>query len=130
MSEESKNGIQEEQAAEEEQGTFAELLDTLKQQRDELKLQLHLGKAEAKDELEELEKKWTNIKADADELGDKIGDTLEAEWEGLEKKLDDVSEKMQPITDEAKEVAGDVGAAVTLVAEEIKNGYDRLRKLL
>lgn len=35
------------------------LLDGLKQQRDELMVQLHLAKAEARDEWEELEKNWS-----------------------------------------------------------------------
>ena len=80
-------------------------LDNLKasieQLRDEIKLKAHLGKAEAKDELEQLENKW-------------------------EAFLDDC----KPLADEAGKTAENTGAALSLAAEEIKAGYKRLRKLL
>ncbi len=80
-------------------------LDNLKasieQLRDEIKLKAHLGKAEAKDELEQLENKWETF-------------------------LDDC----KPLADEAGKTAENTGAALSLAAEEIKAGYKRLRKLL
>ncbi len=80
-------------------------LDSLKasieQLRDEIKLKAHLGKAEAKEELEGLEKKWDSFLAD-----------------------------YKPLTDEAGKTAENAGAALALAAEEIKDGYKRLRKLL
>ncbi len=36
---------------------FDDLIETLKQQRDELKVRMHLGSLDAKDEFEALEKK-------------------------------------------------------------------------
>ena len=38
-------------------------IDSLRQLRDELKLQLHLAKAEAKDRWDKLETKWNEIEA-------------------------------------------------------------------
>jgi SMC interacting uncharacterized protein involved in chromosome segregation len=128
MAEEKPVNISEESTSEE-KSEFGKLIENLKQQRDELILQLHLGKAEAKDELAELEKKWKELKAEADALGEKAANSLQAEWDELEKKWEEFTVKTKPLQDETKEVVGDVGAAVELVAEEIKRGYDRLRKL-
>lgn len=77
------------------------LKDSIEQLRDEIKLKAHLGKAEAKDELEHLEKKWDGFLAE-----------------------------YKPLTDEAGKTAENAGAALALTAEEIKAGYKRLRKLL
>ncbi len=74
---------------------------TIEQLRDEVKLKAHLAKAEAKDEMEELEKKW---------------DSFLTEY--------------KPLTDEAGKTAENTGAALSMVADEIKAGYKRLRKLL
>ncbi len=74
---------------------------SIEQLQDEIKLKAHLGKAEAKDELEQLEKKWG---------------TFLAEY--------------KPLTDEAGKTAENTGAALLLAANEIKDGYKRLRKLL
>ncbi len=74
---------------------------SIEQMRDEIKLKAHLGQAEAKDELEQLEKKWN---------------TFLSEY--------------KPLTDEAGKTAENTGAALALAGEEIKAGYKRLRKLL
>ena len=76
------------------------LLETLKQQRDELNLQLHLAKAEARDEWAALEGKWEQVEGKLGQLKTVAGDAAE-----------------------------DVGAAAKLLAEEIGRGYDRIRKL-
>jgi SMC interacting uncharacterized protein involved in chromosome segregation len=128
MAEEKTIHVNEENTTEE-KTDVAKLIESLKQQRDELILQLHLGKAEAKDELAELEKKWKQLKAEADALGEKAANSLQVEWDELEKKWEEFTVKTKPLQDETKEVVEDVGAAVELVAEEIKRGYDRLRKL-
>jgi transposase len=78
-----------------------ELLETLKRQRDELALKIHLGKAEARDEWEKLEKKLAELKAQATPVGSALGETAKG-----------------------------VGTALELAGEEIKKGYDRIRKLL
>ncbi|NIP92753.1 MAG: hypothetical protein GWO24_04510 [Akkermansiaceae bacterium] len=85
------------------------VIDFLKRQRDELKLQMHLGSQEAKEQWDRLEEKWR-------ELGD---------W----------GEPLTSAAKEAAETAGDqakkvTGAALDLAAREIRSGYEKLRKLL
>jgi uncharacterized coiled-coil DUF342 family protein len=78
-----------------------ELLEKLKQGRDELNVKIHLGKAEAKDLWQETENKWQHLRNELDRINDDTG-----------------------------EVAKDVGAAAMLIAEEIRHGYERLKRLL
>lgn len=77
------------------------LIDQLEQERDELKVKLGLAKLEAREE-----------------------------WQELERKLEGLKGRMKVLSDEAKEASEDVGAAVDVVAEEIKEGFNRLRKLM
>ena len=84
-----------------ETGKFDTLKATIEQLRDEVRLKAHLGRAEAKDELEKLDRKW-----------------------------DEFVEDSKPFTDEAGKIAGNVGTAMGLAAEELKEGYERIRKLL
>ena len=77
------------------------MLEDLKQVRDELELQIHLAKADARDEWTELEKKWDHFRARAEVVGKA-----------------------------AEEAAGDVGEALEVLGDEIKKGYERIRKLL
>ena len=79
-----------------------EALARLKQERDELALKMHLGKKEAADEWEKLETKWHDIKA----------------------------RKMPAMKEAADETTVGVGLALELAAEELKKGYERIRKLL
>ena len=81
----------------------------LKRQRDELKLKLHLGSREAREQWEHLEEKW--------------------------QELEDWGEPLTSATKEAAETAGEqakkvTGAAMDLAAREIRSGYQKLRKLL
>ena len=80
---------------------LAEMVSSLKQIRDELKVQIHLGKAEAKDEWEKLEEKWQELKAH--------GETISGAVE---------------------ESAKDVGSALEIVGGELTAGYERIKKLL
>ncbi len=73
---------------------------SVEQLRDELKLKAHLGKAEAKEELEELEKKWHSFLAEH-----------------------------KPLLDEAGKTASNAGSAIVMAAEELKAGFERMRKL-
>jgi SMC interacting uncharacterized protein involved in chromosome segregation len=82
------------------QDKLVELIEILKQRRDELRLQMHLGKTEAKDLWQETEDKWRLLRSQLDK-----------------------------IDNDTEDVTKDVGAAAMLVAEEIKHGYDRLKKL-
>ena len=81
---------------------WEKVLAKLKQERDELALKVHLGQKEASAEWEKLEAKWREIK----------------------------ETKLPPMKEAAKETAGGVGAALDLAAEELKKGYEKLRKLL
>lgn len=110
-------------------GELLQLFERLKQERDELMLQLHLGKAEARDEFEELDRKWEQVKKDAAEIGDQFEDSLKDEWDVLEKKWDALKAKAEPFTETVEDISEDVGAAVELVGEELKRGYARLKKL-
>ena len=76
-----------------------EMVDSLKQERDELKVKLSLAKLEAGDEWEKLEVKLTKLEAKARELG---GVTAEA--------------------------SGDIGAAAKLLGEEIRDGFKKIAK--
>lgn len=77
------------------------ILEGLKQQKDEIRLQIHLAGAEARDELSV-----------------------------LEKKLEGLSNKAHALRKEASETSSDVIEAAKLVADEVKHGFDRIRKLL
>jgi phage shock protein A len=76
-------------------------LDKLRQERDELRLKLHLGKAELKDEWETLERKWEQLEA-----------------------------RMAGARDEAREASKEVGAALGLLADELGEAYKRIRARL
>lgn len=76
-------------------------LEHLKQQRDELHVQLHLAKADAKDEWARLESRWDEIKPKLEAAREEVGKTTES-----------------------------VGAALGLAIDELKKGYERLRSRL
>jgi hypothetical protein len=76
------------------------LQEALLQQRDELRVRLHLAKADARDE-----------------------------WEGLEKKWAEVQVKFSQLQKSAGESMDDIEAAARLLGEEIQKGYDRIRRL-
>jgi hypothetical protein len=77
------------------------LMDDVQRQRDELRLQLHLAKAEAKQEWERLEVKWEQARG-----------------------------KMEVVGREAGKAAHEVGAALKLALDELRKGYERVRALL
>ncbi len=79
------------------------LISKLETERDELKVQLRLAKMEARED-----------------------------WEELEQKLDALRGRgrMKVIAAEAKDATSDVGAAAEVLAEEIKEGFAKLRRLL
>ena len=80
---------------------LAKAAEQLKQQRDELRVKLHLAKADAKDEWVKLERQWEEVKP-----------------------------KLEAARQEAGKTAGSVGSALNLAMEELKKGYERMRKLL
>ena len=73
----------------------------LRQLRDELRVQLDLGKMEARDLWEDAEKSWVELEGRLKRLGHETGEALH-----------------------------DIGAASGKVLEEIRDAYQRLRKLL
>jgi len=77
------------------------LMQQLEQQRDELRVKMSLAKLEAREEWEKLEKQWAQLKANAPQIREDLG-----------------------------AAAGGVAAALKKAAEEIRDGYARLRKLL
>ncbi len=77
------------------------LISKLKQERDELALKIHLGKAELKDE-----------------------------WDVVQQKLDQLSHRFQPLKHAVAESSEDVWESLKLVGDEIKEGFQRIRKSL
>ena len=61
----------------------ADLISKLKQERDELALQIHLGKAELKDEWDKLEEKFVGMNKDYEPLKAAVGETADDVWESL-----------------------------------------------
>ena len=80
---------------------FADEIETLKQGRDELKVQVHLGAADARDAWAKVEKNWGH----------------------LEGRLKQVGQVGQESADEIEEAA-------KLLIEEIKAGYKHIRNML
>lgn len=86
--------------------TVGDVLDLLgnmvlkmKQERDELKVQLHLAGKEVQDE-----------------------------FNRLTGKLDQLNDQYQPVKDAVGKTAENVGSALLLAAEEMMNGFHRVRK--
>lgn len=77
------------------------LSDSIRQNRDEIRVQLHLARADVKDE-------W---------------DDLDAEWKRFLNKLDAVSHDAEGVTDEARQTTKKLG-------HDLKEGYERIRKRL
>jgi hypothetical protein len=84
----------------EEKSNFQAMKASIEQLRDEINVKAHLGKAEARDALEELDKKWDSLQA-----------------------------QCKPAVDEVGKTAQNASAALGLAAEELKDGYRRIRKL-
>ena len=92
---------------------LAEMISSLKQQRDELALQIHLGKAEAKEEWERLEGKLNEITEKAKEHAQPLSGAVE--------------EAVEEAGEQAKKVAD---AVLDLAASELKEGYEKLKRML
>ena len=80
---------------------FEGLVKSLKTERDELRVQMHLLKAEAKDEWEEVEGHWVQLEG-----------------------------KLKKVGKGASESGEEIAAAGKQLAEEIGNAYQRIRKSL
>jgi len=77
------------------------LVQQLERQRDELRVKMSLAKLDAREEWEKLEKQWDHLKSNSPQMRDEVGVT-----------------------------ADNVGATLRKAAEEIRDGFARLRKLL
>jgi uncharacterized coiled-coil DUF342 family protein len=84
-----------------EKSTLEEMISMLKQQRDEINLKIHLA-----------------------------GDEAKAEWKTLRDRLDKLTADYEPVKKAAGESAGNVYESLKLVAEEIRDGFNRVRKSL
>ena len=82
---------------------FDDIIEELKQKRDELRLQMNLASREMQDE-----------------------------WEELEAKLDEFTDRAKQFATEAnlKGTGKGVGKALGQLGEEIKLGYERIRKAI
>ena len=85
----------------EKQCQLAELIKRLKQQRDELAVQVHLGKTEAK-----------------------------VEWEKLNARLDELMKDYEPLKGAVQQTGANVFDALKLVAGELQDGFEQIRKTL
>lgn len=83
------------------QEQLSKRISSLKQQRDELAVQMHLAKLEAKEE-----------------------------WERVTAKLDKLSDDFEPVRSAVGKSAGNVYEALKIVVGEIEEGFQRIRKSL
>ncbi len=80
---------------------FHELTETLKQQRDEIEVRIHLASMEAKEEWQKAEKQWEQF---IDTLG--------------------------VITDDTKETGAELVHATKVIGDELKETYKRISERL
>lgn len=85
----------------ENKSSLDKLVSELKQQRDELKLQMHLASMDAKDE-----------------------------YDRLSGKYEELSEQYEPVSDAVGETAENLLSALSLAAGELKVGFQRVRKAM
>ena len=80
---------------------FDRLIEQLQQERDELRVRLNLAQKEAKDELDR-----------------------------IDERLDDFKRRARNAKGEAGDAMGDIEGAAKVLWDEIKDGFDRVRKSL
>lgn len=80
---------------------LSEELEDLKRIRDELRVKIHLGKAEAKDL-----------------------------WERSEQKINEVESKLKSISEQTEQPLQDIREAAEHLLGEIRDGYKRIRDAL
>ena len=69
--------------------TYEEMTNELKRLRDEAKLQIHLGTADAKKQWEELEAEWKVYQRDAEAKLKQSGDEADAKWPEFSSNMKD-----------------------------------------
>lgn len=85
----------------EERSSLESLISALKQERDELKVRMHLAGMEAKEE-----------------------------YERLSGQVDKLTEQYDPVRKAVSESTGNLISALSLAAGEMKNGFLRIRKAM
>ena len=80
---------------------FAQEIDELRAMRDELRVQMHLARADARDRWEDLEKSWSHLEG-----------------------------KVKVLRDASREERGKVARAARALLDEVKSGYEHLKSLL
>lgn len=78
-----------------------EVIKKLKQERDEIKLQIHLANMEGKDE-----------------------------YDRISRKVDQLTDQYDPVKDAVEDTAENIYSALGLVADELKFGFKRVRKAI
>lgn len=78
-----------------------EMISALKQQRDQLALRIHLAGTEAKEE-----------------------------WSRLDERLNQLVHRVAPLRQAGGETAEDVWESLKLVGEEVRQGFEKIRKAL
>ncbi|MGE0377510.1 MAG: hypothetical protein AB7I48_24095 [Planctomycetaceae bacterium] len=78
-----------------------ELISGLKQQRDELAVRMHLAGSEAKQE-----------------------------WNRLDDKVNQLAHRYDPLKHAVDETADDLWVSLKLLGEELRHGFERIRKSL
>ena len=76
-------------------------MEDLRTTRDELRVRVHLGKMDAQEQWEQVEKQWQQVES-----------------------------KLKIVSEAGREIAEDVGEAANIAFEELKEGYAKLRRLL
>ena len=79
--------------------TLEDVIGKLKQERDELKLQMHLASMDAKDE-----------------------------YDRIAGKIDELNDQFEPVKDALEETAGNIWSALELAGSELLAGIGRVRK--
>ncbi len=80
---------------------FEEELDNVRAMRDDLRVRLHLGGAELRDQWDKLERGWQHVEG-----------------------------RLKVIGNESDEVASEIRETLHVLAEQLKDGYERVKSVL
>lgn len=83
--------------------------------RDELIVQMNLGKSEAKDEFARLDDKYELYKQKSKEVADVAGDT---------------AAELRIVAELGLDSSKDIGTAIELAVEELKAGFERIKNIV
>ena len=103
------------------------LVRMLKQQRDELKLKMHLAGKDAQDEWEKLEQRWKEVEEWAEPLTTATKEAADKASEAAKSAAEHAAEAGKQAGHEAKKVTA---AAMDVAAREIQSAYEKFRRML